>query len=65
MPVPGEEDWQAAAFEEGDRLVDPRNDRIAVRHPEGPARAEIVLDVDDQERGPPFHGPVPAIPEIR
>src|SRR2546427_7049254 len=65
MPISREEDWQAAAFEEGNRLVDARDDRIAVRHAEGPTRAEIVLDVDDQERGPPSHGPVPTIPEIR
>src|SRR3989442_6760658 len=36
MPIPGEEDRQAAALEEGDHLVDPRDDRIAVRHAKGP-----------------------------
>src|SRR5438876_833998 len=65
MPISGEEDRQVPALEEGDRLVDSRDDRIAVRHAKRATWAEIVLDVDDQERRPPSHGPVPAIPEIR
>src|SRR2546425_398031 len=65
MPARGEGYGRAAPLEGGALLVAPRNDPIAARPPGAPARAKIVLDVADKERGPPFHGPVPAIPEIR
>ena len=65
MPVPGEQDGQAAAFEERDGPIHARDNRIAVRHSERPTRAEVVLNVDDEERRLRSHGPDPAIRGIR
>src|SRR6266704_5184782 len=59
MPVPLEQDGQMAAFEERDGSVHPRDDRVAVRHPERPTRAEVVLNVDDEQRRLRSHGPGP------
>src|SRR5207247_2983220 len=40
-----------------DRAVHPRDNCIALRHPERSARTEVILDVDDEQRGPLPHGP--------
>src|SRR6266487_213598 len=49
MQVPGEKDRETPPLEEPDRAVDARDDRIAVRNAERPARTEVVLDVDYQQ----------------
>lgn len=67
MPVSREENRQIPAFEERDGPVHPRDDRVSVRDAERPTWAEVVLDVDDEQRRPPSHspGPGPAIRRIR
>ena len=67
VPVPREEDGAMAAFEERDGPIHPRDNLVAAGHAERPTGAEIVLDIDDEQRRPPSHspGPGPAIRRIR
>src|SRR5438309_7235665 len=57
MPIPREDHRQPATSEQGDRAVHPRDNCIALRHPERSAWTEVILDVDDEQRGPLPHGP--------
>src|SRR2546425_4277536 len=57
MPVPREDHRQPATSEQGDRAVHPWDNCIAFRHPERSAWTEVILDVDDEQRGPLPHGP--------
>jgi len=62
MPVPREEDGQMAAFEERDGPVHPRDDCVPIRHTERPTRAEVVLNVDDEQSRLWSHGSGPRHP---
>src|SRR5439155_1588278 len=57
MPIPREDHRQPATSEQADRAVHPRDNCIALRHPERSAWTEVILDVDDEQRGPLPHGP--------
>src|SRR5256885_2136504 len=57
MPIAREDHGQAPAPEQADRAVHPRDDRVAIRHPERSTWTEVILDVDDEQCGPLPHGP--------
>jgi hypothetical protein len=51
MPVAGGVDGTAGGSEAGGVFVQHWHDAVAIRHFERTARAEVILDIDDDQRG--------------